>query len=167
MRWVLATLFLAMAAVLQVSIFARMTVAGAAPQLVLLSVVAWSLVRGPVEGMYWGFAGGLLYDLASGGPLGVSALGMLAMAAVAGLLGGRMFGTNPLLPVLAVVIASGVFFVIDGFLLATLHYPTDWQALFVQVAVPTAVANGLLSLAVYPIFGWVANHTSGQVRVEF
>ena len=167
MRWVLATLFLAVAAVLQVSVFSRMTLAGAAPQLVLLSVIAWSLVRGSAEGMYWGFAGGLLYDFASGGPLGVSALGMLAVAAVAGLLGGRMFGTNPLLPVLAVVIASGVFFVIDGFLLATLHYPTDWKSLFVGVAFPTAVANGLLSLAVYPIFAWVAHHTSQQLRVEF
>jgi len=167
MRWILATLLLAVAALLQASVFSRMTVAGAAPQLVLLSVVAWSLVRGPVEGMYWGFAGGLLYDVVSGGPVGVSALAMLAVAAVAGLLGGRMFGTNPLLPVLAVFLASGVFFVIDGFLLATLHYPTGWRSVFVDVAFPTAIANGLLSLAVYPVFLFVANHTTQRLRVEF
>lgn len=167
MRWVLATFLLAALAALQVSVFARFSIGGAAPQLVLLSVVAWSLVRGPVEGIYWGFAGGLLYDLASGGPVGVSALAMLAVAAVAGLLGGRMFGTNPLLPMLAVFIASGVFFVIDGFLLATLHYPTDWRSVFVQVAFPTAVANAILSLAVYPVFAFIATKTSGELRVEF
>ena len=92
---------------------------------------------------------------------------MLAVGAVAGLLGGRMFGTNPLLPMLAVFIASGVFFVIDGFLLATLHYPTDWRSVFVEVAFPTAVANAVLSLAVYPLFAVLAGRLSRQVTVEF
>src|SRR5579883_1758429 len=144
MRWVVATLLLAALAVLQVSMFARFSIAGAAPQVVLLSVVAWSLVRGPIEGIYWGFAGGLLYDFASGGPIGVSALAMLA-----------------------VFIASGVFFIIVGFLLATLHYPTDWRSVFVDVAFPTAIANAVLGLAVYPVFAFVASKTSGQLRVEF
>ena len=167
MRWIVATLVLAALALAQVSVFARLSIGGAAPQLVLLSVVAWSLVRGPIEGIYWGFAGGLLYDFASGGPIGVSALAMLAVAAVAGLLGGRMFGTNPLLPMLAVFIASGVFFIIDGFLLATLHYPTDWRSVFVDVALPTAIANAILGLAIYPLFAFLASKTSGQRRVEF
>jgi len=158
---------LAALAVLQVSVFSRLSIAGAAPQLVLLSVVAWSLVRGPVEGIFWGFAGGLLFDLASGGPLGVSALAMLAVAAVAGLLGGRMFGSNPLLPIVAVFAASGVFYIVSGFLLATLHYPTDWRAILIDVALPTAIANALLSLVVYPLFALISTHTSRQVRVGF
>lgn len=167
MRYILATLVLALLAALQASVFSRFSAGSAAPQLVLLSVVAWSLARGPVEGMFWGFAGGLLYDLASGGPVGVSALAMLAVTAVIGGFGGRMFGTNPLLPMLAVFGATLGYFVIASFLLATLHYRTDWGGALLDVALPTALANGILSLIVYPVFAFVAAHTSRQVRVEF
>ncbi|HLQ34646.1 MAG TPA: rod shape-determining protein MreD, partial [Chloroflexota bacterium] len=143
------------------------SVGATAPQLVLLSVVAWSLARGPIEGMFWGFAGGLLFDLASAGPVGVSALAMLAVAAVAGSFGGRIFGSNPLLPLVSVFVATVVYFDIDSFLLASLHYHIDWGSMFVDVALPTAIANALLSLIVYPLFVFVARHTSRQLRVEF
>jgi len=165
-RYVIAAGFLLLAAVLQVSVFSRIAVGGAAPQLVLLSVVAWSLVRGPMEGIFWGFTGGLFYDLASGGPVGVSALSLVAVAAVAGILGLRLFGSNPLLPLLAVFAASMVYFIIDGFLLATLHYPTDWHAVLADVAIPTGIANGALGLLVYPLFAFIAIHTQRQARVE-
>jgi rod shape-determining protein MreD len=167
MRYFVAAVLLAAFAVLQVSVFSRLAIGNAAPQLVLLSVIAWSLVRGPMEGVFWGFFGGLFFDLASGGPVGVSALAMVAVAAVAGLLGGRMFGSNPLLPMLTVFVASGVYFVIASFLLATLHYPTYWRSVLIDVAFPTAVANGILSAVVYPLFGFVASHTSRRLQVEF
>jgi rod shape-determining protein MreD len=167
MRHIVAVLVLALLAALQASVFSRFSVAGAVPQLVLLSVVAWSLARGPVEGMLWGFAGGLLYDLASGGPVGVSALAMVAVAAVAGSFGGKLFSSNPLLPMLAVFGATIGYFVLVSFLLATLHYSTDWAGAMLDVALPTAVANGALSLIVYPVFAFVAARTSKQVRVEF
>jgi rod shape-determining protein MreD len=166
MRYLLATLLLGIEAVLQASVFSRMSIGSAAPQLVLLSVVAWSLARGPVEGIFWGFAGGLLYDLVSGGTVGVSALAMVAVAAVAGSFGGRMFGTNPLLPMLAVFAATIVYFFIASFLLATLHFPTAWGAVFRDVAFPTAIANAALSLLIYPVFAFVASHTSRQLKVE-
>lgn len=167
MRYLLAACFLLLIAVVQMSVVSRVALGNAAPQLVLLSVVAWSLLRGPTEGMFWGFAGGLLYDFASGGPLGVSAFSMLTVAAVAGMLGGWIFGSNPLLPILAVCLATMVYFIIDGFLLATLHYPTDWRAVMGEAAIPTAIANGVLALAVYPLFGFVASRTNRQARVEF
>jgi rod shape-determining protein MreD len=166
MRFVVATPLLLLLAAVQASVVSRMSVGSAAPQLLLLSVVAWSLVRGPIEGIFWAFAGGLFYDLASGGPVGVSALAMLAVAAVAGILGGRLFGTNPLLPMLAVFLATLVYFFIAGFLLATLHYHTDWPAVFRDVALPTAIANAILSLLIYPLFAFVASHTRRQIRVD-
>ena len=166
MRFVLATPLLALEAALQASVFSRIALGAAAPQLVLLSVVAWSLVRGPMEGIFWGFAGGLFYDLATGGPVGVSALAMVAVAALAGSIGGRTFGSNPLLPMLAVFAATVLYFIVVSFLLATLHFHTDWGAVFRDVAFPTAIANGALSLLVYPMFAFVASHTRRQMRVE-
>ncbi len=167
MRYVVAVLFMAVVAAAQVSVFSRISIGSAAPQVVLLSVVAWSLVRGPLEGVVWGFFGGVFYDLASGGPVGASALGLIAVAAIAGTIGGRAFGSNPLLPMIGVFLASFVYFMVVSFVMATLHYPTDWSTIVRDIALPTAVANALLSLIVYPVFAFVAAHTSRQVRVEF
>ncbi|HLG69435.1 MAG TPA: rod shape-determining protein MreD [Chloroflexota bacterium] len=167
MRFVFGAAFMAVVAVLQVSVFSRFSVGSGAPQLVLLCVVAWSLARGPVEGIFWGFCGGLFYDLASGGPVGVSALALILVAAVAGMVGGRAFGTNPLLPMFAMFVTTFVYVIVVSFVLATLHYPTDWLALIRTVALPTAVANAILGLIVYPVFAFVASHTSRQMRVEF
>lgn len=166
MRFVVAAVFMAVLAALQVSVISRFSVGSTAPQLVLLCVVAWSLARGPVEGIFWGFCGGVFYDLASGGPVGVSALALIVVAAVAGLVGGRAFGSNPLLPMFAVFIATFVYFIVVSFVLATLHYPTDWASIVRNVALPTAAANAILGLIVYPLFAFVASHTSGQMRVE-
>lgn len=167
LRYVLAAAFTALLAAAQVSIFSRISVGSASPQLVLLSVIAWSLARGPAEGMFWGFCGGLFYDLASGGPVGVSALAMLAVAALAGIFGGRAFGTNPLLPVIGIFLSTLLYFVVVSFVLATLHFPTDWRSVVNEVAIPTAVANAVLGIIVYPLFAFVASHTTKQVRVDF
>jgi hypothetical protein len=68
--------------------------------------------------------------------------------------------------VLAVFAATVVYFVIVSFLLATLHYPTDWSAVLTDVALPTAIANAVLGLVVYPLFAFVAARTARRVRVE-
>ncbi|MGH2520799.1 MAG: rod shape-determining protein MreD, partial [Chloroflexota bacterium] len=77
MRYAVALVVLLAEALLQVSVVSRITLLGVTAQLVLLSVISWSLIRGPAEGMFWGFVGGLLIDLVSGSPLGVSAFAMV------------------------------------------------------------------------------------------
>jgi rod shape-determining protein MreD len=167
MRYIVATVVLCCLAALQVSVVSRLSFGAAAPQFVVLSVIAWSLLRGPMEGMFWGFIGGLWFDLASGGPVGISALALLAVAAVTGTLGGRMFGSNPVLPVIGVFVSTAAYFLIVSFLLATLHHRTDWEAVLRDVALPTAIANGILAVVVYPMLAFIAAHTSRRVRVEF
>lgn len=80
MRYAAAAAVLVPAAVLQVTLAPRLEVAGAFPNLVLLAVVGWTLIRGAGPGLRWAIAGGLLLDLVAPGPLGVHALA-LAVAA--------------------------------------------------------------------------------------
>lgn len=166
MRYAVAFVVLAIEALLQVSVFSRVNVLGVTPQLLLLSVIAWSLIRGPAEGMFWGFLGGLFFDLAGGNPLGVSAFGMVVIAALAGLAGRALFGGNALFPLTMVFVLSGLYVLVCGFLLATLHYPTNWNGVLRDVLLPTAIANALFGLLVYPLFVYINNHTHGQIRVE-
>src|SRR5579862_8198320 len=158
MRYLIATALLTGEALLQVSLFSRITVWGATPQFLLLTVIAWSLVRGPGEGMFWGFVGGLLYDAMSHSPIGVCALAAVLVAAVSGLVGRGMFNSNPLLPVIVVWACTYVYFLAQGFLLATLHFPVDWQGAM-GVALPAATANSVLALVVCPAFAYVSGKT--------
>jgi rod shape-determining protein MreD len=62
------------AAVAQVSIFAQIDIFGAAPDLLLVTLVAVSLLRGSVAGALGGFFAGLIVDTASLGTLGLTSL---------------------------------------------------------------------------------------------
>lgn len=62
------------AAVAQVSVFSQIDVFGAAPDLLLVTLVAVSLLRGSVAGALGGFLAGLIVDTASLGALGLTSL---------------------------------------------------------------------------------------------
>jgi rod shape-determining protein MreD len=62
------------AAVAEVSIFSQIDVFGAAPDLLLVTLVAISLLRGSVAGAAGGFFAGLIVDTATLGTLGLTSL---------------------------------------------------------------------------------------------
>jgi rod shape-determining protein MreD len=62
------------AAILQVTIFASIDVAGGAPDLLLVTLVAVALLRGPIAGACAGFFGGLVADIATLETLGLTSL---------------------------------------------------------------------------------------------
>lgn len=59
---------------LQTTLFQHIALAGEVPNLILITVVAISYMRGRLEGMYIGFASGLLIDLLYGDLIGMNAL---------------------------------------------------------------------------------------------
>jgi rod shape-determining protein MreD len=69
-----AAVLLFVAAVMQVAIFAQLHVLGAVPQLLLVTLVAVSLLRGSIAGAVGGFFAGLLVDSGTLGEFGLTAL---------------------------------------------------------------------------------------------
>jgi rod shape-determining protein MreD len=63
-RILLSAVLVVVALVVQVSVFARLGLPGAVPDLLLLVVIGLALVYGPVGGCLVGFCAGLLADLA-------------------------------------------------------------------------------------------------------
>ena len=62
------------AAIAQVSVFSQLHVFGAVPDVLLVSLLAFSLLRGSLAGAVGGFFAGLLVDTASLGTLGLTSL---------------------------------------------------------------------------------------------
>jgi rod shape-determining protein MreD len=128
MTWLRAGVALgavAIAAVLQVSVFPHLAVQGVVPNLCLLVVVGAALTRGPVFGMLLGFAAGLALDLAppADGAAGRWALALVVVGYVAGRVP-RDGATDTLTLVWTVAVSSFVgtsVYALSGLLLGDLE----------------------------------------------
>jgi rod shape-determining protein MreD len=136
-------------ALLQDIVLARVSILGGRPDLVLLSVIAWATLRGSAEGIVWGFIGGLLLDLFSGGPMGGITLPLLVIALLAGRRWGQELGPTGLRVFL---VALGLCFLYHVLLLLILTGTgrlVDWAYGLSRVAAPSAVLNGVLAPVVH------------------
>lgn len=150
---------LASVALLQSSVLYRFSLGGARLNLMLLVVVSWSLLRGPREGIVWGFIGGLALDFLSGAPLGSCALALTLTGYVASLGQLTLYRTSPAFPS---VVALGTSVLYDSVLMVVLSVtdrPTAWQDVFIAVTLPTALLGSLVVPIVYRTLAWLHRRT--------
>ena len=102
-------LLLSVLALLQGTLLPQVKVLGTQPDLVLLTVVSWSLLCGAEEGMMWALIGGLALDLLSSAQLGVNTLPLLLISFLAGLWQRGIVRLDVLVPLLAIPIATLVY----------------------------------------------------------
>ncbi len=153
---------LLIAAVLQSVLLESVQILGGRPDLVLLLVVTWAIIRGANEGAAWGFTGGIFCDLLSGGTFG---LWTLALTAV-GLLAGQpwVHALGPTIIRLALMSALGTLFG-HGLLLgamALLGHSVNLARDVQTVAGPAALLNFLLSPFAFTFLVWF--HKRSQPR---
>ena len=151
MRVALAVVVPLVAALLQGSVVPFIAVAGARPNLVVLAAASWAVAMGPREAVWWAFLGGLVADLLSGGPVGALALASLLPVAALGLADtqgrARSVITGAVLVGLASLGAGVIYVVILA--LAGVQIPELPVAL--AGVVSTAMYNGVLAIATYPL----------------
>lgn len=160
-------LILVAGVVLQSSLAPHLAVIGVKPNVVLPMVVAWSVVRGASEGVVWGFIGGLLLDLLSGAPVGISALTLTLVGFATNLGETAVFKSSLVLP-LATVFAATLFN--DGIqilLLQALGWDLTWVEAMARVALPTAILNAVLMPLVYLPLHWVSGRVSGPGELQW
>jgi rod shape-determining protein MreD len=97
------------AALLESTVVPYLRLGDAQPHLVFVLAVVVTVVGGFDRGLVWAFVGGLLLDILTQRPLGVSAFGLLVcVGGVAGL--GRLLSrARPLLPIVATLLLSLVY----------------------------------------------------------
>jgi rod shape-determining protein MreD len=143
--------FVFVATLLQVTLFASIDVAGGTADVLLLSLLAIALLRGAVTGAVAGFFGGLLVDVMTLDTLGVTAL----LYALAGYWAGRYGETTgrdrahaPLLSVLVATI--GIAYAGFGLHFLLGEEVSARQALF-DTLLPSVVLNLVLGVPVYAL----------------
>lgn len=136
-------------ALLQSTVVPRFTLLGVHPDLMLLAVTSWSLLRGSAEGMLWALIGGLAMDLFSGAPLGVCTLPLLIVGFLSGLSEKTVFRLDLLIPILVIPLASLLYGTGMWVILRVLGWPAVWGQSLTQVILPGALVNTLAMPAVY------------------
>ncbi len=160
----LLVLALGLAALLQVSLLPALQVGGVYPNLVLMVIVAWALLRGARSAVIWALIAGLWLDLLSSRAFGGYTLGLVVAAYLAGL--GAQIVYRPTI-LLALAMAVVVTIVQDGIQMLLLWLsggtfsPPD---VLLRLVLPEIVYNSVVMLVVYPLLSWV-NRTTGQERL--
>jgi rod shape-determining protein MreD len=138
-----------LAAIVQTSILNGVVVGGGTPDLLLVTLVAVALLRGPIFGASAGFFGGLVVDTALLAPLGLTSL----LLTVAGYWIGRYGVTTGRdrthAPMLSVVIVTVVYAVGALALHFMLGDPVSARLVLVSSLLPTVVLNAVLTVPVY------------------
>ncbi|HEX3047770.1 MAG TPA: rod shape-determining protein MreD [Bacillota bacterium] len=152
MRWLILSIGLILSVAIQATWFHALHLPGQViPDLILIMTISYGLLKGSDQGFLFGFAGGFLLDLLSGGGglIGVHALTKMATGFVAGLMEKNIFKDNLLVPALAVFI--GTLFCESLNVLLYIAFSAEYQffhALFLNI-LPLAIYNSILAPVVY------------------
>ena len=151
MKLVLGILFLALAALLQVTLVFRVTLLHGPANLILLVMLAWILQDFDFPDWRWGAVAGLMLSLYSGLPLWVLLLSYSLAAATAQFLQERVWQVRLLTLFTSVAIGT---LLIDGISLVYLWLsanPIDLLDAFNLVLLPSIVLNMILVLPVFTL----------------
>lgn len=106
--------------ILQSAVLPKFTILGVVPQLLFVATIAWSLLRGLRQGLVWALAAGLITDLFSVGPIGVTSLAMMAAVAAVIFVQRSFPESRIVMPVLLAALGTMVFWLIYLFILRLL-----------------------------------------------
>lgn len=148
--------------ILQTTAMPHLTILGVKPDLVLLVVISWSLLRGAKEGVIWALVGGIGLDLLSGAPFGTSTVALLVLSLLAGMGELSVFRTHIALPLIATLLATLAY---DLFFLLLLHmrgYSIAWADSLIKVVLPSTLLNVLLAPFIYKALYWLHRKTGPE-----
>ena len=154
------------AAILQTTVMPRFALWGVRPDLMLLVVVSWSLLRGTKEGLLWALGGGLLLDLLSGGPFGAATLSLALSSVVASLSEVTVSRGTVWLPVAASLAATALYDLTYMLVLQLAGRPVLWGLGLTRVVVPSLALNGLATYPTYWTLRWL-NRRVGIEKIEW
>lgn len=146
MRILLKGAIIVVALLIQLTLINSITILGLKPDLIMVVVVVFSLLRGAKEGTVSGFASGLLQDIFSTGLLGMNALAKTVIGFFCGIIKEKIFREHILfiIPVIT-FIASFIQSILMFLLLRAfgIEYGLAWS--LKQVVLPEALYSSLLS----------------------
>lgn len=162
MNLYLTLLLLFALALVQSTVMPHLLLFDVHPDLVLMVVLSWSLLRGAEEGMLWALIGGVALDLLSGARFGVQTLPLLIVGFVSGLGERAIFRSEILMPIIAIPLATLVQQLMTMALLHITGWPVSWGTSIQQITLPSMLANTLCMPLVYLVVRLLHRRTTRE-----
>ena len=150
---------------LQATLLPQVHIGRVHPDLVLVLVVCWSMLRGAREGIIWALMGGLVLDLLSAGPFGAFSVSLVAISLLVVVLTASFFRPSLAMSLPLIAVSSLCYY---GMALAALLLagrPLPWAETFVEVVAPATLANAALMLVLFPLVRWLHRSTTHREMV--
>ena len=162
-RIVVTAVIVIVAYLLQCTVFTSLEIAGIKPNLMLIVTASFGFMRGPREGMFVGFASGLLIDIQYGDMIGFYALIYLITGYVNGLFEQIYFDEDIKLPLFLIAASDLVYGLAVYFLTFLLRSDFDFLYYLNRIIVPEAIYTIAVTLIIYPLLLFI-NHKLEEVE---
>ena len=149
LRKIVLFIIISICFVLQTTTFQTLSLAGIAPNLMIIIVAAFGLMRGKREGMYIGFISGLLIDIFCGFYLGIYALLYMYVGYLTGLFQKRFYPEDIKLPLLLISASDFITNVIIYIVLFLTRSRYDFGYYFMRVIIPELVYTMVITIFLY------------------
>ena len=150
-RFGLQALYVSVLYVLQSSLLPIFAWHEISADLLLVTVVSVSFLRGSQEGVAFGFFAGLLQDLATGTFFGVNIFSKMVIGYGCGAFTRQFIKEQYFLPVFSVIAASAANYFIILMFMILLGYRFDWREQIYGLLLPMAVFNAFFA---FPVHYW-------------
>ena len=151
---------------LQTTVVPQFTLLGVHPDVLLVVVTAWSLLRGAEEGMLWALIAGVAMDIVSGAPFGMSTLPLLIVSFVSGFSQRGFFRFDLVIPILVIPVATLIYQTMMLAWLKAFGWPVTWSEGASRIVLPTVVVNTLLMPAIYWLLRLISRRSERMLRVD-
>jgi rod shape-determining protein MreD len=151
-------------ALLQATVVPALPFLEVRPDLVLLIILVWTMVRGLGEGAIGAFVGGIALDALSTFPLGSHALVLLLVILPLGWLAEPRYRGNLLLPIVGTFLATILYNVLLLTLSQILGLAPAWGPSLWRIVLPLALTEAILTPLVYWILDFIDRRGHRRVR---
>lgn len=136
---------------LQTTLAPHVRIVGVQPDFLLIVVVIYGFIEGPVVGSVCGFFAGLLQDMLLMTTLGLNALSKTILGYLSGMIEQNLFSENFVMPMLAIFAATLLNESIVIALRVTLGESISPVVAGRSIVVPAAIYNAVLAGLSYPL----------------
>ena len=149
LRKIVLFLIISICYVLQTTTFQTLSFANITPNLVIIVVASFGLMRGKSEGMYIGFFSGLLIDIFCGFYLGIYALLYMYVGYLTGLFQKRFYPEDLKLPLLIISVSDLLTNIVIYLILFLTRSRFDFGYYFSNIILPELVFTMIITIFFY------------------
>lgn len=153
----------AICAVLQIMIAPYIAIGGVSPNFMLLAATCAGIISGAKRGCITGFISGLIFDLATTGPLGSMTLILTLTGYLVGMLAQDLLTENWLMPI-AVLLAAAFFSELLHVIVCAMVGTAPFFHSLVFIALPGTVYDTVFGFLCFPLLRSNMGH-SGSMHI--